>query len=140
MSHEQTRLYRDETQGVVGLHSQVATALASVAIQPLARLRVKPRGHVDGQHRCQAVVHGLHTGLQIGAQGACGTDAKQGVDAQIFRIHLLQPFGGHARLNAYVRLLRPLQGRLRICRSGSGWGQQADDHFFAPLVQVQSSL
>ena len=118
MPHEQPGLHRDEAQGVVGLHSQVAAAVAAVATQPLARLRVEPGRHVDGQHGGQAVVHGLHAGQQISAQGACGSDAQQGVDAQILRIHLLQPLGGHAGLNAYARLLRSLQGRLGISRDG----------------------
>jgi hypothetical protein len=120
MSHEQTRLHRDEAQGVVGPHSQVVAAFAAVATQPLARLRVEPGRHVDGQHRCQAVMHGLHAGQQISAQGACGANAQQGVNAQVLRVHLRKPLGGHAGLNAHAGQLRPLQGHLRIRRAGSG--------------------
>ena len=117
MPHEQTGLHRDEAQGVVCPHGQ---GVAGFTIQPLARLRVQPGGHVDGQHRSCALLHGQHASLQVSTQGPRGTDAQQGVDAQIFCSHFLQPFLGQVRLNAHARLLRPLQGRLCIGWAGSG--------------------
>ena len=116
MPHEQTRLHRDEAEGVVGMHGH---GLSAVATQPLARLRVQPGGHVDGQHIGCALLHGLHANLQSGAQGPRGADAQQRVDAQVLRVQMRKPFGGHPRLNVHACLLSSLQGRLGIFRAGA---------------------
>ena len=63
MPHEQSGLQGDQAQGVVGLHSH---GVGVFAAQPLARLRVQTRGHVDGQYLGRAVVDGLHACPNVG--------------------------------------------------------------------------